>query len=115
MSERSDALTVGAERTRDHLSELVDRLQNRNTPAELVNLLVGRPHSNSGGLSIAETLTEQVRRNPIACALIAAGVGWLMMSEKAEGNRTTLRRRSIARRRPAVAKRRPERKFLRRS
>jgi len=33
MAERSDALTVRAERTRDHLSELMDRLQNQVTPA----------------------------------------------------------------------------------
>ena len=108
MTDRSDALTVRAERTRDHLSALMDRLQNQITPAELVNQLVGRGRSTSGGASIAETLTEQVRRNPIACALIAAGIGWLMMSEKA-GNRTAPRRRRIVRRRLAAAKR-PTRK-----
>ena len=111
MAERSDALTVRAERTRDHLSELVDRLQNQITPAELVNQLVGRRRSTSDGPSIAETLTEQVRRNPIACALIAAGIGWLMMSEKAERNRSAPRRRRIARRRPAAAKRQTRKKI----
>lgn len=111
MAERSDALTVRAERSRDHLSELMDRLQNQITPAELVNQLVGRRRTTSRGASMAETLTEQVRRNPIACALIAAGIGWLMMSENAERNRTAPRGRRIARRRPAVAKRRNRKKI----
>jgi hypothetical protein len=111
MSERSDALTVRAERSRDHLSELVDRLQNQITPAELVSQLVGRRRSAADRPSIAETLTEQVRKNPIACALIAAGIGWLMMSERAERNRTAPRRRRIARRRTAAAKRQARKKI----
>ncbi len=111
MVEQTDALSVRAERARNHLSELVDHLQNQITPAELVNQLVGRRRATSDGPSIAETLTEQVRRNPIACALIAAGIGWLMMSEKAERNRSAPRRRRIARRRPAAAKRRTQKKI----
>jgi hypothetical protein len=106
MAERSDALTVRAERSRDHLSDLMERLQGQITPAELVNQLVGRRHSTANGASITETLTEQVRRNPIACALIAAGIGWLMMSEKAERDRKSPRRRQVSRRRPAPVKRR---------
>ncbi len=113
MAERSDALTIRADRTRDHLSELIDRLQNQITPAELVNQLVGRRRSTSDGPSIAETLTEQVRRNPIACVLIAAGIGWLMMSEKAERNRSAPRRRRVARRRPAAAKRQTRKRIPR--
>jgi hypothetical protein len=111
MAERSDALTVRAERSRDHLSDLMDRLQNQITPAELVNQLVGRRRSTSEGPGIAETLTEQVRRNPIACALIAAGIGWLMMSEKAERDRSATRKRRTARRRPAAVKRRTRKKI----
>src|SRR3954466_2985692 len=106
MAERSDALTVRAERSRDHLSDLMERLQDQITPAELVNQLVGRRRSTANGASITETLTEQVRRNPIACALIAAGIGWLMMSEKARRNRSASGRRRVSRRRPAAVKRR---------
>src|SRR5215212_9253393 len=105
MAERSDALTVRAEHTRDHLSDLMDRLQDQITPAELVNQLVGRRRSTSDGPSITDILTEQVRRNPIACALIAAGIGWLMMPEKTERERKSPRRRQISRRRPAALKR----------
>jgi len=42
MVELTDALSVRAERARNHLSELVDHLQSQITPAELVNQLVGR-------------------------------------------------------------------------
>jgi hypothetical protein len=111
MSERSDALTVRAERSRDHLSELVDRLQNQITPAELVSQLVGGRRSTADGHGIAETLTEQVRRNPIACALIAVGIGWLLISEKVERNRTAPRRRRNARRRTAAGKRQTRKKL----
>ena len=111
MAERSDALTVRAERSRDHLSDLMERLQDQITPAELVNQLVGRRRSSSDGPSIAQALTEQVRRNPIACALIAAGIGWLMMSEKAERDRKAPRRRQVSRRRPAAVKRRAHKKI----
>ena len=111
MAERSDALTVRAERSRDHLSDLMERLQDQITPAELVNQLVGRRRSSSEGPSIAQGLTEQVRRNPIACALIAAGIGWLMMPEKAERDRKSPRRRQVSRRRPAAAKRRTRKKI----
>jgi hypothetical protein len=110
MAERSDALTVRAERSRDHLSDLMERLQDQITPAELVNQLVGRRRSASDGPSIAQALTEQVRRNPIACALIAAGIGWLMMPEKAERNRKSPRRQ-VSRRRPAANKRRTRKKI----
>jgi hypothetical protein len=111
MAERSDALTTRAERTRDHLSRLMDQLQNQITPAELVSQLVGRHRSTSDEPSIAEALTEQVRRNPIACALIAAGIGWLVMSEKAERNRSAPRKRRALQRRPAAAKRQTRKKI----
>jgi len=52
-----------------------------------------------------------VRRNPIACALIAAGIGWLLISEKVERNRTAPRRRRTARRRTAAGKRQTRKKL----
>jgi len=106
MAEQTDALSVRAERTRNHLSDLVDHLQNQITPAELVNQLAGRRRLNSGEPSIAETLTAQLRRNPLACVLIAAGIGWLMMSEKAERDRHLPRSRAVKARRSAAVKRR---------
>jgi hypothetical protein len=77
----------------------------------LVNQLVGRGRTTSDGPSIAERLSDQVRKNPIACALIGAGIGWLMISEKAESNRRAPRKRRVVRRRPAAAKRRTRQKI----
>ena len=50
MADRTDSLSLRADRTRHHLSELVDNLQHQITPAELVNQLVGsrRPNHGSG-------------------------------------------------------------------
>jgi hypothetical protein len=110
MADQTDALTHRAERTRNHLTELVDSLQNQITPAELVNQLVGRRASNGHGPSLVEMLTAQVSRNPMACMLIAAGIGWLMISEQAERNRPVRRSRTVARHSPATVKRRRPRK-----
>jgi len=106
MIDDPDALTRRAARSRNHLTELVDSLQNQITPAELFGQLVGRRGANGGGPSITEMLTAQVSRNPMACILIAAGVGWLMMSERAAKNRPVPRTRAKTGRRPAAVKRR---------
>ena len=106
MADQTDALTRRAERTRNHLSELVDSLQHQITPAELVGQLVGRRGSSSGGQGFTDILMTQVSRNPLACMLIAAGIGWLMISERAESNRPDRRTRA----RSASVKRRRSRK-----
>ena len=111
MAEQTDALSVRAERTRDHLSELFSHLQDQITPAELVNQLAGRRRLNSGEPRIAETITAQLRRNPLACVLIAAGIGWLMMSEKAQRDRPLPRSRAVKARRSAAVKRRSRKKI----
>lgn len=103
MANPTDALASRADRTRDHLTRLVDSLQNQITPAELVGQLVGR--SSNSGPSLTEMLTAQVSRNPMACMLIAAGIGWLMMTEgghplkkpRARTRRKRKRSRKIAR------------------
>jgi len=97
MVDRTDSLTLRAARTRNHLSELVDDLQHQITPAELVNKLVGYRSSNREP-GIAQTITAQVSKNPLACMLIAAGIGWLMLSDRAERNQRPQRRRPVAKR-----------------
>jgi hypothetical protein len=110
MADETDALTLRAERTRNHLTELVDSLQNQITPAELVGQLVGRRASNGRGPGLTEMLTAQVSRNPMACMLIAAGIGWLMLSERAEKNRPMRRVRTEPTPRRTAIKRRRSRK-----
>jgi len=104
MADRTDSLSLRADRTRHHLSELVDNLQDQMTPAQLVNQLVGSsgPNRRSG---VAETIADQVSRNPLACLLIAAGVGWLMWSDRVASNPKPRRKRVTARR-AATRKRR---------
>jgi hypothetical protein len=106
MADQTDALTRRAERTRNHLTELVDSLQSQITPAELVGQLVGRRAQHVGNESFVDVLMAQVKRNPLACILIAAGVGWLMISERADSNRPPRRTRV----RSAAVKRRRSRK-----
>lgn len=105
MADQSDALTVRADHSRNHLSQLVDQLKHQVTPAELVSQLVGRRRATPNAPSFAETLTAQVRKNPIACALIAAGVGWLMMAGNSERSPKAPRRRRNVRRRATTAQR----------
>lgn len=107
MPDPTDALANRAERTRNHLTRLVDSLQNQITPAELMGQLVGRS-SNGGGPSLTEMLTAQVSRNPMACMLIAAGIGWLMITERGDQGRPVKKSRAPVRR-----KRRPSRKIAR--
>jgi hypothetical protein len=103
MADRTDSLSLRADRTRHHLSELVDNLQHQITPAELVNQLVGsrRPNHGSGPV---EAMAAQVSRNPLACLLIAAGVGWLMWSDRVASNPKP--RKRVTARRAATRKRR---------
>jgi hypothetical protein len=111
MANQTDALTRRAERSRNHLTELVDSLQNQITPVELVSQLVGRPGGNSTGPGLTEMLSAQISRNPLACMLIAAGIGWLMISERADKTRPARRRRTAVGQRPAVKRRRHRKKI----
>jgi hypothetical protein len=83
MSAEPDGLVVRAERSRNHLSELINSLQDQIAPAELMAQLVShRGARDETGLGAA--IAAQVSRNPLACLLIAAGIGLLVYSERAE-------------------------------
>ena len=112
MADQTDALTLRAERTRNHLAELVDRLQNQITPAELMHQLVGRRGANARSPSLTDMITDQVSRNPMACMMIAAGIGWLMISDRADRGRPARRPRASAGRRGGLSKRRRSRKTV---
>ena len=111
MTDQTDILSLRAARTRNHLSDLVNDLQHQITPAELLNQLVGYRSFNANGSSLTQTLASQISKNPLACALIAAGIGWLIFSDHAARTRPAPRRRVSAKRASASArKRRPRRK-----
>ena len=105
MADGSRALSVRADRARNHLSDLVESLQHQVTPSELFDQLTsGRLGIEEAGL--VRAITAQVKNNPIACILIAAGIGWLMVSERTERSRPSRRPRP----RNEARKRRPRQK-----
>jgi len=97
MSDEVNSLTQCAERTRHHLSELLDTLQHQVSPGELVQELVKGPAARQGA-DIGKAIADQVSRNPLAFLMIAAGVGWLMYSEFTGRNEPPPKRKPAARR-----------------
>jgi hypothetical protein len=108
MTDRTEALSLRAERTRDHLSGLVENLQQQITPAELLHQLVGRRATE--GAPLSETIAAQVGKNPLACMLIAAGIGWLMLSNGVERGRPLQRKKRTVAKRASAKRRRVNRK-----
>ena len=104
MTDRTNSVSLRADRTRNHLSDLMDDLQDQITPAELVNQLVGQRSNRGPG--IAQTIAAQVSKNPLACMLIVAGVGWLMLSDRIERNPRAKRKKHAANRAARSAKQR---------
>lgn len=83
MSDQVNSLTLRAERTRNHLAELIDSLQQQLAPGELLQEFIGSPGGRDAA-DIGAAVVAQVKRNPLACLMIAAGVGWLIYSDQAQ-------------------------------
>jgi hypothetical protein len=117
MSETSRELEDKAEASRARLSNLLDELRFRVSPGEVVERLVRDANRDGSGAEFIRTLREQVRSNPVACMLIAAGITWMMISDL-QKNRRALRAsethavapRRTQTRRSAAKKRRPQRR-----
>jgi hypothetical protein len=114
MSDEVNSLTQCAERTRHHLSELLDTLQHQVSPGELVQELVKGPAARQGA-DIGKAIADQVSRNPLAFLMIAAGVGWLMYSEITGRNEPAPPKRKPAARRAGARRRGAARKKVARS
>lgn len=75
-----------ADATRARISELLEELRDRISPGVIVDEVLGYSANGHGiggaGKEFVQTLGEQARRNPLACAVIGAGVAWLMMSDR---------------------------------
>ena len=116
MTDTSHELEHEAEASRARLSHLLDELRFRVSPGEVVERLVRDANRNGSGSEFLRTLREQVRSNPIACMLIAAGITWMMLSDL-QKNRAVPRVRTTRAipsgrnraRRPQAKKRRPQR------
>jgi hypothetical protein len=113
MSDTSRNLEHEADASRARLSGLLDELRFRVSPGEVVERLVRDANRDGSGTDLIRTLKQQIRSNPVACMLIAAGITWLMLSDlqknrrlPASEARATPRRVTRARR-PAAKKTSP--------
>ena len=104
-----------ADQARERLSERLGELSDQLSPAAVVGDLLSIDYDQARQ-DVTQFLSKHVRGNPVAFALIAAGVGWLLISEagtplsKPRSGRTTPSRRkrprTKARAQKAVSSRR---------
>lgn len=82
MTHKSSAeLERETEQTRERVSSLLDELRHRASPGEVVDQLFDYARHGSGA-EFVQTLSTQVKNNPLALALIGTGLGWLMFSDR---------------------------------
>jgi len=79
-----DRLEHETEATRLRVAELLDELRGRVSPGELVDQLVDVAGAGAAG-DFARNLGSQVRNNPLACAVIGAGLAWLIIGDRRGG------------------------------
>src|ERR1700760_719281 len=70
-----------AEASRARLSATLDELRGRMTPGQIVDQMVDYA-KDSGGGDFVRNFGQQVTGNPLAVALVGAGLAWLMMSRR---------------------------------
>lgn len=68
------------DRQREHLAGIVDALEGRLSPGELLNKAM--QGSKDGGREFATNLGQAVRDNPTAALLTVAGMAWLWTSQR---------------------------------
>lgn len=113
----SNELQRRADQARERLSERLGELSDQLSPAAVVSDLLSIDYDQARQ-DVTQFLSKHVRGNPVAFALIAAGVGWLLISEagtplaKLRSGRATpsrrKRRRAKARPlKPASSRRQP--------
>ena len=103
----AEQLERRANRTRERLAERLDDLQYHTSPRMVAQDLLGAEVPRAAGDMVA-MLSQQVRRNPLACMLIAAGVGWMIYSDAKARSRARVSTAAPSRRRRSrkTAKRR---------
>jgi len=81
------------EASRARLDETIDRIQNRLSPVNLVDEMLGTARSTPLN-SVYDDALAVVRRNPLPVLLIAAGVG-MLMKKLAQGSRPPVVRSAV--------------------
>jgi ElaB/YqjD/DUF883 family membrane-anchored ribosome-binding protein len=94
VEDNPDQIKRDIDRTRAHMDETVteisQRLSPRNLVKEFTDLFTGREHTRPEDVHSAEVLNG-IRENPIPSALIAAGVAYLLFSNRSGGMRSESR------------------------
>jgi hypothetical protein len=97
-----------ADQARERLNERLTELSGRLSPSAVMGDLLTIDYDKARQ-DVTQFLSKHVRGNPLAFALIAAGIGWLLISEAGEplsrlrpGRQTRRRRRAKARPRRAT-------------
>lgn len=101
--ERPDDIERDIEARRDDLASTLDALQDRASPRVLAEG-VGHALKDEGG-DLLDAALRMARRNPVAVAMIAAGVAWLAFGPDTAGPKAP-RRRDPAERAEARARKR---------
>lgn len=74
----TDQIEQDLARTRARMDERLDALQDKMSPAQLVNDAFSHIGGNDGG-AFTENLIIRAKANPLAVALVGVGFAWLMM------------------------------------
>lgn len=85
MNRSSEDIEREVEAARDDLDRTVDALKDKMSPGQLIDE-ISRSFKGGGAGELMENLGAQVRENPMALAMIGAGMAWLMMGS---GRKTT--------------------------
>jgi hypothetical protein len=101
VTETSTQLERRAERTRERLSDHLQELQHNVSPGRIINDIFDVNPRKWGADDAARLLMEQVKKNPVACALIVAGIGLLVYSDRnvKRANQSGSRRRRVPQKR----------------
>ncbi|MFE1602811.1 DUF3618 domain-containing protein [Methylobacterium sp. ID0610] len=88
MSQSISDLEQDIEQTRARLDRTIDQIQDRLSPASIVDEMLGTVRQSPMN-GLYDGALAAVRRNPVPVMLIAAGVGWLLhrVSEDARRRR----------------------------
>jgi hypothetical protein len=109
MTEKTQALEGKADRSRERLTGLIDDLQSQITPRKMLDQVLGI--TKVEGSSLGHSITQQISKHPLPYLLIAAGVGWLMLTEAIENGqqrtRNQPRRKDSSRRKGSSQRRKP--------
>jgi ElaB/YqjD/DUF883 family membrane-anchored ribosome-binding protein len=82
----TDQIEQDLARTRARMDERLDALQDKMSPAQLVNDAFSHLGGNDGG-AFTENLIIRAKANPLAVALVGVGFAWLMMPNQRAGGR----------------------------